>query len=359
MPYTENQHKKYIVTSQLNFTDYNKKMHILEKDTLLICNNPKTTGPWRFEDDSGTILYIPEELVKSHIKNFLEVYQEQYSHLDKNNRYFGQVNFDTNFSIEENGITRYYRKIGEYMTSEGIKYNTVEGNNINVYFDATEIEHYKKVKFTYFNNEDIVEKNYQFGQYEVTDFYPMESIKVCEYMREYRYMLEIIECFFSKIPLPKPLYEYYEKYQQAASNDIEEGNGFIVHANKPFDEIKKDIIHDIKNDSGYQRLYYIDYLLKKNINNPEFDKEKVLKDIAKDGYVLIWCNEEMRKDRDIVLAALKENKHMLCVAGKDIRSLIGEGSEHPDKDLEIAILNEKIDSIVPQKEEKVKKKLKI
>lgn len=349
---------EYIITSTFSFEDYYGKKWTLEEDTWLKYRGHQEGAYWHFGWVNGKSIFIPENLVKSHIRNYLELYQEQFSHLKQNNLHFGQILFEAHFFIEENGHKRFYQKIGDYITANGDKYNAVEGKKESICFTPSNIEDYSKVKLVYFNDQDIIKSNYKFSKYENQSFLPIEPIKVCEYVTHERRMLEVIECFFSGKELTQELNDIYEKYEENRSWDEEQSQGFTSHQDKPLNEIRDEIIDDMKKYNKDSQ-YYFDYLLKNNMNNPEFNKEKVLKDVSRDGYVLLWCNEEMINDREVVMAAVKQNKEVLLYASQEIRDLIGENLSNPVKALEALMLDEKIQKIIPDKFVVSKNKVKI
>lgn len=195
--------------------DDNKEF-LLTKDTKLffvyIHNEPYGNKQWVFylDENLQNRVFIPEHLVKENIKNYFLYYQEQFSHLDQNNSYFGQVLESSHFVLSENGEKNYYEKIGEYITKEGIKYNAVKMPKFsNDYFWVIDDEEYYKDKeFCFFKPDQKIDTNlWYMDKY----FKIPKPIEVSELVLEFPDMLEVIECLFKKQNL-KELRVVYENY---------------------------------------------------------------------------------------------------------------------------------------------------
>lgn len=295
---------------------------------------------------NNTYIYVDKNDVEENCKNIVEAYQENFTHLDKNHLYFGQINKEEIFVIGHEGKTKYYQKIGEYITSQGKKYNAVEVPDTMTYFDATEKESFEQCRLTYFKQTDLIKKD-EFTTKEALIFNLGEAIDVCEYLVNSPRMLEVIECFFTGQDLTQELEVIYEKYHEDRSWDIEQGMGFTSHKNKALDEITEEILNSMNRYPKERYNYYVNYVLKNHVNNPEFNKEKILKDIQNYGYILLWCQEEFKNDREIVLSAVKQNPQLIVFASEEIRSLIGQSD--PVKSLESLVMNEKFENIYPAK----------
>lgn len=192
-------------------------------------------------------IMIPEADFNKSFKVMIELYQEQFSHLNKEYSYFGQISIGKSFIIEENGKTKYYQKIGEYITRNGNKYNVVELKNYNKYFNPIEIEDYSHVVLEYFENDKIINTEYSTNfegiikkeKSEEKRFLPIQSLKICESIVYDEKMLEVIDCFFSNKELSIELQEVYKKYQEY--KEEEEYLGFTAYNNKHLEEIMLEI----------------------------------------------------------------------------------------------------------------------
>lgn len=304
---------------------------------------------------NNTYIYINKQLIDENCKKIFDAYQDNFTNLNKNHLYFGQINNQEYFVIESEGKTKYYKKIGQYTTSQGKTYNAVELNEVTDIFDITKKESFETCSLTYFKLTDIIKKD-EFKEKQVRLFNFEEAVDVCEYLVNFPRMLEVLECFFTGQALTEELEDIYEKYHDDRIDDIEQGLGFTSHQDENLNDILEKILLDMDKYPKEPYHYFVNYVSKNHVNNKEFDKQTVLKDIENNGYVLLWCNEKFKNDREMVLAAVKKNKQVINFASSNIRNLIGQGD--PVKALESLIMSEKFEQIYPVKNS-ITKKIKI
>jgi hypothetical protein len=198
-----------------------EKGSVWEKNYILEKNTPNETWIMCANNINA---HISVELMKSHFKNSFLVYQEKFSHLDPNGTYFGQVEPDEThtFSIIENGQEVEYKKINEYIDSEGKKYNAFKSLNpnkstFNSYWEIDNIDDYENKEFVYFDDTQQLHDGYTLPCYLGEEplekcFIPSEPIKVPEYFIQYPKMLEVVDYCFRNKPLTSELQKVFDDY---------------------------------------------------------------------------------------------------------------------------------------------------
>lgn len=182
-------------------------------------------------------VYVTEECLTKNLKIYSDVYQEQFSHLDKNHLYFGQLNVNDSFVLENNGVKDTYYKIGEYTTKDGKKYNCVKNQE---YFEADNVDEFNINNITFFPEDFLIEKNYKFiisrdeegldGTYNFMKpkaFKFVEPIKVCDFIINHQKMLDVIECLFQGKELTLELKNVYTNYKEDMENREYQMCGFF------------------------------------------------------------------------------------------------------------------------------------
>lgn len=221
---------------------------VKEGDHLLFSR--KLDDEWEFVHNDRCI-DIPLEIVNSNLKIHSDLYQEQFSHLDKNHLYFGQLDCNSQFMIEKNGIKEVYYKIGEYTTIGGTKYNAVKDQE---YFEADNADEFNIRNMAFFKEDSLIEENYPFrispdeehldGTYNFLKekaFKFIEPIKVCDYIENYPKMLDVIECLFQGRQLTPELKNVYEQYKGDMERSEFQMGGFFESENIPLPDLIKRI----------------------------------------------------------------------------------------------------------------------
>lgn len=161
-----------------------------------------------------SMVSVSPEIIRENLKNKLDLYQEQFSHLDKNDLYFGQLNLNQSFELEKDNGTQYYQKIGEYITSEGVRYNAIQvpPEKADYHWEAADREDYEGISFVYIPEDTLIEKNHSF-YYEMDKiFSPPDPIEVDKELIKYPDMINIIEKFITKQKLTPKEELVYENY---------------------------------------------------------------------------------------------------------------------------------------------------
>lgn len=176
----------------------------------------------RLEHDEGEGLFFDGEFAKETFVNHYKHYQEQFSSLDPEKSYFGQVSTFGKFILEENGNRNIYEKIDEYTTPDGIiKYNAIKMplSSHDNYWIMDKEETYLNKEFFYFEPDKQIDSNVHHFGYE--KFKPPKDIEVSELFVTYPKMLEVLECFFKKQPLSEELKAVYQSYKDDTYDAME------------------------------------------------------------------------------------------------------------------------------------------
>lgn len=221
----DNPYDGYIALTTFNVKGYyddEPATLVKEGEHLLLERKGKEEEEWEFVHN-GRVVFVPEELVNKNLKIHSDLYQEQFSHLDKNHLYFGQLDRGSEFVIEENGMKVSYYKIGEYTTQGGSKYNAVREQQ---YWEADNADEFNIANMAFFKEDHLIEKDYNFrtqpdyqnldGTYNFMKenaFKFIEPIKVCDYILEHPKMLDVIECLFQGRQLTPDLRKVYTDYK--------------------------------------------------------------------------------------------------------------------------------------------------
>lgn len=196
---------------------------------------------------NNQFIIVDEKDIKIKCKNMMLLYQEQFSHLNKNSVYFGQLENGKRFFIEENGQTKYYQKIGEYTDRNSDTYNVVQLKDYRKYFNPIELEDYNNVVLGYFNDDIKIDSQYETNyegiiereKFENNFFKPPMSLKICESIVEEPKMLEVIEYLFSNKELTPELMKVYDDYHEYRNEELD--LGYTAYNNKSLNEIIDDI----------------------------------------------------------------------------------------------------------------------
>lgn len=196
---------------------------IIEKGTVLESYDPFSPQeadsdksfylPTNYHTNVSTIV-VPPEIIRKNLINKLDLYQEQFAHLDKNDLYFGQLNLNSSFELEKDHLVQHYQKIGEYITSEGIKYNAIQlpPEKDYYYWEPSDREDYEDISFVYIPEETLITKNHSFYYDLDKMFNPPNFIEIDKEVIKYPDMINIIDKFISKQKLTKEEELVYEDY---------------------------------------------------------------------------------------------------------------------------------------------------
>lgn len=159
--------QKLIVTTDIDYKDEHSNQISLKKGEVLsfVDSYEEDTDreEWKlapFNDEYNTF-FLPSIIGKQHIKDYLEHYQEQFSHLNPDHVYFGQIQEISKFVMIENGEKVLYEKIGDYVTKEGITYNAVRMPTFSSdhYWIMDNISTYEDKTFHYFKQDQKTDNN--------------------------------------------------------------------------------------------------------------------------------------------------------------------------------------------------------
>ena len=211
--------QKLIVTNDIDYTDeYDNKLSF-KKGTFLLFVNIYQENTENEElqlapfDDEYNTFYIPSSLAKQNIKDYLEYYQEQFSHLNPDHVYFGQLTDMSKFVMIENGEKVLYEKIGEYVTKEGTKYNAIRMPTFSSehYWIMDNIDTYENKNFCYFEQDQKTDNN---KGWDNDRFIPPLPLEVNDYFVKFPRMLDVLESCFKKESLSAELLDVYKNYRE-------------------------------------------------------------------------------------------------------------------------------------------------
>jgi hypothetical protein len=256
----DNQYDNYIALENFEVKgDYDDEPPKVVKkgDQLLFSRKDEDIWTFVFND---RYIYIPIDIVTEKLKIHSDIYQEQFSHLDKKHLYFGQLCRGESFTLIENGMPVEYYKTGEYTTQQGVKYNAVKEQP---YWEADKADKFNFSNMFFFKEDYLIEENYNFsfsqdeqyldGTYnfmKAKAFKFVEPIKVCDYVVNHPRMLEVIECLFQGTQLNTDLKTVYTEYKTTMDHEENRMGGFF----EAEDIDLPDLIEKIKeNKQGYTR----------------------------------------------------------------------------------------------------------
>lgn len=210
---------KLIVTNDIDYTDKYEKKTFFKKGTILffvdIYEENTDKEEWKLSPiaEQYNTFFLPASVAKQNIKDYLEYYQEQFSHLNPEYVYFGQLYETSKFIMVENGENVLYEKIGEYVNSEGLKYNAVRMPTFSHdnYWVVDDINTYKNKTFAYFDQDHKTEND---KRWDNKVFIPPKPLAVNDYFVQFPSMLKVLEYAFEKTELPEDLLTVYEKYKK-------------------------------------------------------------------------------------------------------------------------------------------------
>jgi len=120
-------------------------------------------------------------------------------------------------------------------------------------------------------------------------------------------LIDSVKYFFSQDQLVKEKPKYYKEFIIAL---IEYRRLTKDSDNKNSQESNNEIISDSNRDNTYADI--VKHLNQNWVsNNPQLYKEIVFAVVKQDGLSLEFASDELRNDKDIVLAAMSENKNAL------------------------------------------------
>lgn len=241
-------YEEMILIKNISTTDEDGDNVELKTGTVLCfrhisCENTEDEN-WHFSlanDYYGPRFIVPSNLAKQYIKNHLQYYAEQFSQLDQEVSYFGQVKNGSFFSIKNGNTKSTYIKIGEYLAKNGVKYNAAKVlNNKDFSWQPDVEESYQDLEFVYIELDQPIVENLH--NVEKAKFIPPQPMKVCELTVEFPKMLEVIDSFMHHQELSIELREIYRKYNNqklAAFSDYQEYNNiYITNVVKIIEKIK-------------------------------------------------------------------------------------------------------------------------
>lgn len=267
-------HNTYTVLSTFTIFDSYKEVEItLEKGSVWELGHMSSKGTPKEEWElylGNKSVYVPISMVKSHIKSRFYEYQEQFAHLDPDSIYFGQIKPDevNTFSVMENDEEVIYKKIDEYIDSQGNKYNAFkstnpEKNTFNTYWSIDDIEDYKNIEFVYFSPEQKIHDgytdylaHYHADEYGGKCFFAPDPIKVPSYFIDFPKMLDVVDYSFRKQPLTTELSRVardYKWYKTDMENRWQECEHITISEIKPK---VKEIIQQSEDDKIIQQINY-------------------------------------------------------------------------------------------------------
>lgn len=258
----DNQYDNYIAMANFEVKgDYDDEPAKIVKKGEQLLFNRKCEDSWEFVHNDRYI-YIPIDIVTEQLKIHSDLYQEQFSHLDKDDLYFGQLCRGESFTLIENGIAVEYYKIGQYTTQECVKYNAVREQP---YWEADNADKFNFSNMAFFKEDYLIEKNYNFsvnvieenldGTYnflKAKTFKFIEPIQVCDYVAHYPKMLEVIECLFQGKALNTDLKNVYREYKTNMDNEENRMGGFFESEDIPL----PDLIEKIKENHTRVNRYW-------------------------------------------------------------------------------------------------------
>jgi hypothetical protein len=204
------------------------------------CREGEPSEEWILsKGDYVSQVYVPVALANKHIRHYWTYYQEQFDHLDKDKAYFGQLrpHYVSDFSIMENGQEVFYRKIDEYVDTEGKKYNAFKYLNTrqNSYWEIDDIDDYEDKEFLYLAPDvEITSKSlFSYGE---KYFCPPTPIVVNEYFLLFPKMLDVVDYGFRKQPLTPELrkvFEEYDNYKSEQENYFQSPEDLLITEVRP------------------------------------------------------------------------------------------------------------------------------
>ena len=256
----DNPYDGYIATNRFEVkADYDDQPPTMIQEGEYLLFSRKLDETWEFVHNDKYI-EVSLEIVKKSLKIHSDLYQEQFSHLDKNHLYFCQLTRGDQFIIEKNSVKEVYYKIGEYTTKEGIKYNSVKNQE---YFEADNADEFDINNMAFFKEDYLIKKDYKFrispgeehldGTYNFMKekaFKFIEPIKVCDYIVNHPKMLDVIECLFQGRKLTLELKSVYTEYKEDMQNRENQMCGFFESEEIPLPELRNRI-----KEKSYKKSY--------------------------------------------------------------------------------------------------------